>query len=109
MNVTQFPHIAAQNNHSMQVLDVASCLELGYRLKQWMCRSKPIWGTHIECWSKMECWTPGAVMVPQLPQRLAENDHSEHVFDVGQLFGAVLSFGTVDMSKRVRFGLKIGF
>jgi hypothetical protein len=57
----------------------------------------------------MECWTPGAVMVPQLPQRIVENDHSEHVFDVGQLFGAVLSFGTVDVSKRVRFGLKIGF
>ena len=33
------------------------------------------------------CETPDLVMRLQLPQKIAQNDRSEHVLDVGKLFG----------------------
>jgi hypothetical protein len=34
-----------------------------------------------------------------VPQKVAQNDRSEHVLDVGRLLGAWISFGTVDASR----------
>jgi hypothetical protein len=84
----------------------AACVELDYCSSSSCVEANQFGAQLSHSRSKLKCWTLELVMVPQ---KVAQNDCSEHVLDVGRLLGAWISFGTVDASKRVRLGSKSRF
>jgi hypothetical protein len=53
--------------------------------------------------------TPGPVVELQFSQQVAQNARSGQVLDVDKLFGAGMSFGTVDAVEQSPFGAQIAF